>query len=131
VPALRAGVRLRPGLPGGGLACYPEDRLFQEAAYIAYHFHWPKDEILDLTHKERHRWVEEISKINKQINTSGGGGGGGGGIGDADGAAGGQQQLDPEAAREQRAVNTALRVAAAFGHSGLGENAFVNPDALD
>jgi hypothetical protein len=78
VPALRAGVRLRPGLPGGGIACYPEDRLFQEAAYIAYHFHWPKEQILDLTHRERHRWVEEISKINKKINKSSGGGGGGG-----------------------------------------------------
>lgn len=74
MPALRAGVRLRPGVPGGGVACYPEDRLFQEAAYIAYHFHWPKDEILDLPHRERHRWVEEISKINKRINKSGGGG---------------------------------------------------------
>jgi hypothetical protein len=72
VPALRAGVRLRSGVPGGGIACYPEDRLFQEAAYIAYHFHWRKDEILDLPHRERHKWVEEISKINKRINKSAG-----------------------------------------------------------
>lgn len=75
MPALRAGVRLRSGVPGGGIACYPEDRLFQEAAYIAYHFHWRKDEILDLPHRERHKWVEEISKINKRINKSGGSGG--------------------------------------------------------
>lgn len=72
MPALRAGVRLRSGVLGGGVACYPEDRLFQEAAYIAYHFHWRKDEILDLPHRERHKWVEEISKINKRINKSAG-----------------------------------------------------------
>lgn len=48
-------------------------------AYVAYHFHWTRDEILDLPHRERHRWVTEISKINKKINRSAGGGGGGGG----------------------------------------------------
>ena len=37
-------------------------------AYVAYHFHWQRDEIPDLPHRERHRWVEEISKINKKIN---------------------------------------------------------------
>lgn len=41
-------------------------------AYVAYHFHWAREEILDLPHRERHRWVEEISKINKKINTSSG-----------------------------------------------------------
>ena len=78
MPALRAGIRLRFGHVGGGIACYPEDRLYQEVAYVAYHFHWGRDEILDLTHKERHRWVKEISAINKKINKSTGGGGGGG-----------------------------------------------------
>lgn len=37
---------------------------------MAYHFHWARDEILDLPHRERHRWVKEISKINNKINAS-------------------------------------------------------------
>lgn len=49
---------------------YPLDRLYQEVAYIAYHFHWPLDETLDLEHKERQMWVKEISDINKEINKS-------------------------------------------------------------
>lgn len=49
---------------------YPLDRLNQEVAYIAYHFHWSLDEILDLEHKERQAWVKEISDINKEINKS-------------------------------------------------------------
>ncbi len=49
---------------------YPLDRLYQEVAYIAYHFHWPLDEILEMEHKERQTWVKEISEINKEINKS-------------------------------------------------------------
>ncbi|HTI28301.1 MAG TPA: DUF6760 family protein [Kutzneria sp.] len=40
------------------------DRLHEEIAYVAYHFHWPRDEILDLEHHERQRWVREIADIN-------------------------------------------------------------------
>lgn len=46
---------------------YPSDRLYEEVAYIAYHFHWPLDRILELEHGERHKWMEEISKINKRL----------------------------------------------------------------
>tara|TARA_B100000029_G_scaffold484196_1_gene536125 strand:- start:1852 stop:2004 length:153 start_codon:yes stop_codon:yes gene_type:complete len=46
------------------------DRLYQEVAYIAYHFHWPIDDILDMEHKERQIWIKEISEINKEINQS-------------------------------------------------------------
>jgi hypothetical protein len=42
--------------------------LFEEVAYIAYHFHWPYGQIMDLEHRERRRWVEEIAKINKRLN---------------------------------------------------------------
>jgi hypothetical protein len=44
------------------------DRLYEEMAYIAYHFHWPREEVMSLPHKERHRWVREISEINRKIN---------------------------------------------------------------
>ncbi|HVL39526.1 MAG TPA: DUF6760 family protein [Fimbriimonadaceae bacterium] len=50
---------------------YPSKELYEEVAYIAYHFHWPPDTILEMEHRERHRWVEEISKINRRL--SGGG----------------------------------------------------------
>ena len=43
------------------------ERLYEEVAYIAYHFHWPLEEILRLEHRDRQRWVEEIGKINQQL----------------------------------------------------------------
>ena len=60
-------VRSRSGRPGGAVG-YPLDRLHEEVAYIAYHFHWPPREILSLEHGERQRWVEEIAKINRRLN---------------------------------------------------------------
>jgi hypothetical protein len=44
---------------------YGEERLFEELAYVAYHFHWPLDEIVDLEHPLRQRFVEEIAAINR------------------------------------------------------------------
>ena len=52
----------------GGAIGYRSDQLFEEVAYIAYHFHWSYDQIIHLDHLERLRWVEEIAKINKRIN---------------------------------------------------------------
>ncbi|MCA9520270.1 MAG: hypothetical protein KC609_04835 [Myxococcales bacterium] len=49
---------------------YPLDRLYQEVAYIAYHFHWNYDDILAMEHQERQVWVKEISNINREINES-------------------------------------------------------------
>ncbi|MEN3357527.1 MAG: hypothetical protein V7637_1509 [Mycobacteriales bacterium] len=50
---------------------YPADRLEEEIAYIAYHFHWPGAEILDLAHHERQRWVRAIAAINTRVNEGG------------------------------------------------------------
>lgn len=47
---------------------YPADRLHDEVAYLAYHFHWPYREIMQLDHAERQRWVAEVAKINDRIN---------------------------------------------------------------
>jgi hypothetical protein len=47
---------------------YPLARLYEEVAYIAYYFHWPMEHVLDMEHGERQRWVEEIAKINRQLN---------------------------------------------------------------
>jgi len=45
--------------------------LLAEMAFVAYHFHWPREEILDLPHPERRMWVEEISRINEAMNDEG------------------------------------------------------------
>ncbi|WP_432808007.1 DUF6760 family protein [Pantanalinema sp. GBBB05] len=37
----------------------------EEVAFIAYHFHWSLDEILELVHRDRQGWVEEIIKIRQ------------------------------------------------------------------
>ncbi|MER5276049.1 DUF6760 family protein [Streptomyces sp. NPDC002809] len=50
---------------------YAPARLREELAYIAYHFHWQREEILDLTHGERQEWVKEIARINTRVNESG------------------------------------------------------------
>jgi hypothetical protein len=47
---------------------YPLKALYEEVAFVAYHFHWPPDSILNLEHQERRRWVEQISAINQRIN---------------------------------------------------------------
>jgi hypothetical protein len=52
----------------GGVLSYPLDQLRQEVAFIAYHFHWSHDEIMELEHSDRRRWVQEISAINQEMN---------------------------------------------------------------
>ena len=47
---------------------YPLDRIYEEVAFLAFHFHWPHEEIMQMEHRERKRWCEEISKINKRFN---------------------------------------------------------------
>ncbi len=47
---------------------YAADRVFSEVAYVAFHFNWALDDILELEHPMRRRFVDEISVM------SGGGG---------------------------------------------------------
>jgi len=46
---------------------YAADRIYEEVAYVAYHFHWPLDDILDLEHQQRLRFVTEIAHINTRL----------------------------------------------------------------
>ncbi len=46
---------------------YAADQLFEESAYVAYYFHWSLDEILDLEHPTRLRFVEQIARINRRL----------------------------------------------------------------
>jgi hypothetical protein len=50
---------------------YATDRLHREIAYVAYHFHWDLDAILDLEHADRQRYVAEIGQLNTRINQGG------------------------------------------------------------
>jgi hypothetical protein len=47
---------------------YPLNSLYEEVAFIAYHFHWPHDQIMTLEHGDRRQWVESISGINRRMN---------------------------------------------------------------
>lgn len=46
---------------------YPLEKIYEEVAFIAYHFHWSFEEIMNMEHRDRQRWVEEISSINRQL----------------------------------------------------------------
>jgi hypothetical protein len=52
---------------------YPTDRLHEEVAYLAFHFHWDHREIMQLDHRERQRWVTEVARINQRLNDHGDG----------------------------------------------------------
>ena len=49
---------------------YPLEEIAQEVAFVAYHFHWSPQEILNLEHRQRQQWVKEIAKINRRFNES-------------------------------------------------------------
>ena len=61
---VRGGARRR-----GGVLGYPLGALREEVAFIAYHFHWPLETLLNLEHAERRKWVSEISAINQRSQT--------------------------------------------------------------
>ncbi|MFJ8788693.1 DUF6760 family protein [Streptomyces sp. NPDC102462] len=44
---------------------YAADRLHEEVAYLAYHFHWSLDQILDLEHQDRLRYVQHVARLNE------------------------------------------------------------------
>ena len=49
------------------MKAYPVSSLYEEMAFIAFHFHWSHAEIMQLEHRERRRWCREISSINKVL----------------------------------------------------------------
>jgi len=42
---------------------YPADSLYEEVAYVAYHFGWSRQEILDLEHAERRGYLGNITRF--------------------------------------------------------------------
>jgi len=43
---------------------YDQERLYEEISFIAFYFHWNLEDILQFTHSDRRRWVEQISKLS-------------------------------------------------------------------
>lgn len=43
---------------------YPEESLWDEIAYLAYHLHWDLDRLLDLAHADRARLIRSVSELN-------------------------------------------------------------------
>ncbi len=45
---------------------YPTEALWQEIAYLAYHLHWPLNELLDMEHMDRVRMVRAVVAFNER-----------------------------------------------------------------
>lgn len=43
--------------------------LYEEIAFLAYYFHWSRGELMLLPHRERIKFCQEVSKINKKMNS--------------------------------------------------------------
>ena len=50
-----------------GVSLYPQERLYQEMAFLAYYLHWSDERLMELDHFERRRWCREVSAINKKL----------------------------------------------------------------
>lgn len=69
MPALRTGDRgSHKFYECRALERYPADKIYEEAAFIAYYMHWSHDDIMQMSHLDRLRWCKEISKINRALN---------------------------------------------------------------
>lgn len=70
MPGVQSHVRGGAGQPGG-IVSYPLEQLHEEVAYIAYYFHWSLQDILEMEHGDRRRWVAEIAEINRKLSEPG------------------------------------------------------------
>jgi hypothetical protein len=39
----------------------------EEMAYLAYHLHWSHAELMQLDHRARRGWVEQVSALNERM----------------------------------------------------------------
>jgi hypothetical protein len=39
----------------------------EEMAYLAYHLHWSHGELMQLDHRARRGWVEQVSALNERV----------------------------------------------------------------
>jgi hypothetical protein len=45
---------------------YPEEALWEEISYLAYHLHWDLDVLLDLEHTDRARLIRTVADLNRR-----------------------------------------------------------------
>ncbi len=45
---------------------YPQEALWDELAYLAYHLHWDLDALLDLEHADRARLIRSVADLNRR-----------------------------------------------------------------
>lgn len=65
---MRFSVRSRGRTLGGEIKGYPIEQIYKEIAFISYYFHWSQSEVMEMEHRDRRRWCEEITKINQKVN---------------------------------------------------------------
>lgn len=46
------------------------EELYHEMSFISYYFHWSKEEVMGMEHRNRRKWCSEISLIHQKINPS-------------------------------------------------------------
>jgi Family of unknown function (DUF6760) len=45
---------------------YPEQALWDEITFLAYHLHWDLDQLLDLEHHDRARLIRSVAELNER-----------------------------------------------------------------
>lgn len=45
---------------------YPQEALWDELAYLAYHLHWDLETLLDLEHSDRARLIRSVADLNRR-----------------------------------------------------------------
>lgn len=69
MPALRKGDGCPYKFYGRrSIEVYPADKIYEEAAFLAYYLHWSHDDIMAMSHLDRIRWCGQVSAINSKLN---------------------------------------------------------------
>jgi hypothetical protein len=45
---------------------YPEEALWEEIGYLAYHLHWDLETLLNLEHSDRTRLIRTVADLNRR-----------------------------------------------------------------
>lgn len=45
---------------------YPDEVLWDELTYLAFHLHWSLDELLGLDHRRRNRLVVQVGELERR-----------------------------------------------------------------
>ncbi len=55
---------VRNGAPEfGGILGYPLDWVYQEVAALSVRVHWTYEDLLNIDHAERRRWIDEVLRL--------------------------------------------------------------------